>query len=267
MAEFLLALSDFDRMRAWAELGYSNLFWFLHRELGLSMGAAHYRKVAAWLIQKHPELVQPLRDGRLCLTSIVELAKVLTVENSLEILPRYFHLSRREAAEVSAAIRPVEQPPLREVVTPPTATSTSPRCDTDVAFHVVENHPTRATSPPTVPSAREAARGASRREGRGHPRARTPSTTGASKASATTACAATEPPIVATGPRPGPPPPVIAGWSGSVLRRAGAARRRRASPARPPQACARDELDDACGCGVWLFTWAMASSVSRRKVS
>ena len=141
MAEFLVALADFDRKRAWADLGFANLFWFLHRELGLSMGAAHYRKVAAWLIQKHPEVVQPLRDGRLCLTSIVELAKVLTVENSLGVLPRYFHLSRREAAEVSAAIRPVEQPPLREVVTTPTTTSTSPRCDTDVAFHVFENHP------------------------------------------------------------------------------------------------------------------------------
>ena len=50
MAEFLVALADFDRQRAWAELGYSGLFWFLHRELGLSKGAAHYRKVAADLI-------------------------------------------------------------------------------------------------------------------------------------------------------------------------------------------------------------------------
>ena len=77
------------------------------------------------------------------------------MENPLAILLRFFHLSRREAAEVSAAIRPVEHPPLRDVVTAPTATSTSPRCDTDVAFHVVENHSTGATSrlpPPTAPT-------------------------------------------------------------------------------------------------------------------
>ena len=77
------------------------------------------------------------------------------MKNSLEILRRYFHLSRREAAEVSAAIRPVEQPPLRDVATAPTATSKSPRCDTDVAFHVVENHPTWGPSrlpPPTAPT-------------------------------------------------------------------------------------------------------------------
>ena len=81
MAEFLVALADFDRQRAWAELGYSGLFWFLHRELRLSKGAAHCRKVAAELIQKHPEVVAPLRDGRLCLSSVGEVAKVLTVEN------------------------------------------------------------------------------------------------------------------------------------------------------------------------------------------
>jgi hypothetical protein len=125
-ADFLLALAEFDRQQAWAELGYSGLFWFLHRELGLSKGAAHYRKVAAELIQVLPEVVEPLRDGRLCVTSLGELAKVLTTENSCEVLPRYFHLSRREAAEVSAAIRPVERPPLRDAMTKVGASSAVP---------------------------------------------------------------------------------------------------------------------------------------------
>jgi len=79
------------------------------------------------------------------MTRIVVLTKVLTVEKPLEILPRFFHLSRREVAEVSDAIRTVEQPPLRDVVTAPTATSKSPRCDTGVAFHVVENHPSSSS--------------------------------------------------------------------------------------------------------------------------
>jgi len=38
MADFLLALADFDRERLWLELGYSSLFHFLHRELGMSKG-------------------------------------------------------------------------------------------------------------------------------------------------------------------------------------------------------------------------------------
>jgi 5-methylcytosine-specific restriction endonuclease McrA len=77
LADFLIALAEFDSDRRWLELGYSSLFYFLHRELRLSKGAAFYRKTAAELIQRYPEVVKPLRDGRLCLTSIVELVRGL----------------------------------------------------------------------------------------------------------------------------------------------------------------------------------------------
>jgi len=117
MADFLVALADFDLRRLWVELGYSGLFMFLHRELGLSKGASYYRKVAAELVQRVPEIVEPLRDGRLCITSIAELAKVLTPENHREVLPRFFHRSKREAMEVTAELRPDPAPPKRDVVT------------------------------------------------------------------------------------------------------------------------------------------------------
>lgn len=64
LAEFLVALADFDRRRLWLDLGHASLFNFLHRELGLSKAAAFYRKAAAGLIQRFPEVVEPLRDGR-----------------------------------------------------------------------------------------------------------------------------------------------------------------------------------------------------------
>jgi hypothetical protein len=117
MADFLVALADFDRRRLWVELGHSSLFHFLHRELRLSKGAAHYRKVAAELVQRFPEVVEPLRDGRLCVTSVVHLAKVLTPENRRVMLPRFFQCSRREAMAVAAALVPAEAAPRREVVT------------------------------------------------------------------------------------------------------------------------------------------------------
>jgi hypothetical protein len=117
MADFLVALADFDRRRLWSELGYTGLFMFLHRELGLSKGASHYRKTAADLVQRVPEVIEPLRDGRLCITSVVELAKVLTPENHGEVLPRFFHRSKREAMEIKAELRPDPAPPKRDVVT------------------------------------------------------------------------------------------------------------------------------------------------------
>jgi hypothetical protein len=117
LAEFVLALADFDRERRWVELGHRSLFAFLHRDLGLSNGAAFYRMTAAQLVRRHPEVVEPLRDGRLCLTTVVELAKVLTDENVAQVLPRFLHLSKNEAKEVVAELTP-SPASARTVVTP-----------------------------------------------------------------------------------------------------------------------------------------------------
>jgi hypothetical protein len=129
LADFLVALSEFDRTGAYRRLGFANLFDYLLRELKLSRGAAHYRRVAARLVARFPEVVEPLRDGRLCLTSIVQLAKVMTEANRAEALPRFFHCSKQEAKQVAVEIMPAAVVPRRTVVTqipPPVKSTTSP---------------------------------------------------------------------------------------------------------------------------------------------
>jgi hypothetical protein len=116
-AEFLLALADFDRHRGWEPLGHASLFAFLNREFGLSKGAAYLRFTAARLLQRFPDVIEPLRDGRLCLSSVGELSRVLTAENLSAVLPRFFGCSSREAKEVTAALRPHEAPPSQDQVT------------------------------------------------------------------------------------------------------------------------------------------------------
>jgi hypothetical protein len=111
LAEFLIALSAFDRERRWVELGHPSLFSFLTRELRLSAGAAQYRKTAAELIRTYPDIEAALRRGDLCLTSVIEVAKVITPENAAEIVPRFFGKSARDAAFIAASIRPVENAP------------------------------------------------------------------------------------------------------------------------------------------------------------
>ncbi len=117
LVRFLLALVEFDGRRLWADLGYASLFDFLHRELGMSTGAAFYRKTAVALIHRFPEVADALADGRLCITSLGAVAKVVTPENARDVLPRFFHRSRREAREVAAAIAPDTAPPHRDVIT------------------------------------------------------------------------------------------------------------------------------------------------------
>jgi len=114
MADFLVALADFDRRRLWVRLG-------------LSRGSAHYRKVAAQLVQRFPEGVEPLREGKLCISAILELARVITPENGADVLPRFFHRSKHEAKAVGVEILPAAVIPRREVVTgPPRRVEASP---------------------------------------------------------------------------------------------------------------------------------------------
>ncbi len=116
-ADFLVALADFDRKRGWEALGHASLFAFLTRELHLSGAAAYARLSAARLLPRFPEVESALQDGRLCVTSTGELAKVLTRENLAEVLPKFFGLSSREAKAEVAALSPRELPRSPALVT------------------------------------------------------------------------------------------------------------------------------------------------------
>ena len=150
LADFLVALSEFDRAGAYRRLGYANLFDYLLRELHISRGAAHYRKVAARLVARFPEVVEPLRDGRLCLSSIVQLAKVMTKANRTESLPRFFHCSKQEAKQVAVEIMPAAVVPRRTVVTeipPPVKSTTSPVHPGELSATAPECAPVPAREP------------------------------------------------------------------------------------------------------------------------
>jgi hypothetical protein len=43
LPEHLLAVAEFDAQEVYRQLGFSSLFDFLHREVGLSRGSAYYR--------------------------------------------------------------------------------------------------------------------------------------------------------------------------------------------------------------------------------
>jgi hypothetical protein len=117
LAEFILALAEFDRRELWKQLGYPSLFPFLTRELGLSEGLAYFRMKACRLVRDFPEVIEPLRDGRLCVTNVVELSKVITPENRGEVVPRYFHVSKKEAEAITVSILPKPVVPTRTLVT------------------------------------------------------------------------------------------------------------------------------------------------------
>jgi hypothetical protein len=126
LADFLLTLTAFDERRLWAELEYGSLFDYLHRELRLSKSAAFYRKTAVALVREFPAVADALREGKLCLMTVAEVARVLDPGNVANLLPRFFGLSKREAKVLVASLLPVEAPPLRELVTPVRAPPAGP---------------------------------------------------------------------------------------------------------------------------------------------
>ena len=108
-------------------------------------------------MQRFPEVVEPLADGRLCMSSILELAKVMTEANRAAVLPRFFHCSKQEAKEVAVAILPAAVIPRKEMVTvhaAPLAARNSPLVEVPPdRVHPDERevtHPERDAAPPPM---------------------------------------------------------------------------------------------------------------------
>ena len=164
VVDVLLALAEFDRLAVYRQLGHASLFDFLHKELRLSRGMAHYRLTATRLVERFPEVVEPLRDGRLCISSVIELGKVITEENRAEVLPRFFDRSRQEAKQVVAQILPAEVVPVRTVVTSGRASSTVELGLTAVRVETVQARVER----PVAPAPRTVVEPLTREESRMH---------------------------------------------------------------------------------------------------
>ena len=117
LGAFLEALAEFDRRKLFRTLGHADLFAYLHKGLKLSRAAAHHRRAGAWLVQRFPEVLEPIREGKLCFTTAAVLASVATEENLAAVLPRFYGLSKQEALELAAELKPRTLVPTRTVVT------------------------------------------------------------------------------------------------------------------------------------------------------
>lgn len=114
---FLLHLEEFDRREEWRRLGYATLWQYCRRELGLLENAIFLRTSAIRLLRQFPGVVERLRDGRLSLTTLVELKEVLSPETTWEILERAAGKSKREVEALVASLKaPVPAPAARAAI-------------------------------------------------------------------------------------------------------------------------------------------------------
>src|ERR1700694_2732388 len=86
--QFVVELGHFAKRELYRQLGYTSLFYYCVRQLGLSKSSAFRRSEAARLIARFPAIGAQLTAGRMSIRALVELREVLTEENHAEVLAR-----------------------------------------------------------------------------------------------------------------------------------------------------------------------------------
>ncbi|WP_242336130.1 MULTISPECIES: HNH endonuclease [Anaeromyxobacter] len=103
--DFLLHLDEFDRRRAFVEIGHASLWAYCLEALHLREGAAGRRIQAMRVLRRFPILEAPLRDGRLCLSTVALLGQVLTEQNVGDLLARAAFRTRAEVEHLVVSIQ------------------------------------------------------------------------------------------------------------------------------------------------------------------
>jgi hypothetical protein len=114
VVQFVVELAGFAKRELHRELGYTSLFYYCVRQLGLSKSSAFRRSEAARLIARFPAIADRLTQGRLSIRALVELREVLTEENHCGVLTRAEGKSQEEAQLLALEYRP--RPVPRDVV-------------------------------------------------------------------------------------------------------------------------------------------------------
>src|SRR5262249_28690897 len=111
LVEFLAYLGELDRRRLHLELGFPSTFAFCTDYLGLSKGSTFRRLTAARLLVQFPVVAEYLSDGRLGLTTLVELRDVLSDQALVQTLDRAAGKPEEDVKVLVAALRPQPAPP------------------------------------------------------------------------------------------------------------------------------------------------------------
>lgn len=110
IADIVSYLAEVDSRQIYREQGYSSLFSFCTQALRYSEGAAQRRIIAARCLRSNPEVYELLKEGKVSLCALSEVAKVITPENKREILDLSQGLPKQEAQKLAAQYQPAAQP-------------------------------------------------------------------------------------------------------------------------------------------------------------
>src|SRR5262252_9947518 len=114
LVPILEGIAKIEERRLHLELGYDSMWAFMKRELGQSEAMIHYRLASSRMLRQFPQVAEPLRDGRLCMTVLASLAKVLTEENVDDLIAEAMG---KPTNEVKRIVRRLDPKPVPKDVT------------------------------------------------------------------------------------------------------------------------------------------------------
>lgn len=99
-------LAEVQRRELFSDLGYSSLFAYCEGELGLTDAEAYLRMQVARAALRHPGILDRLKSRTLSLTVAATIAPVLTADNAHSVLDRAGGMTKVQAKELLADLRP-----------------------------------------------------------------------------------------------------------------------------------------------------------------
>ena len=133
IVEQLWHLTEMERRKTHLALGYGSLFKYCQERLKLSNACCFRRATAARLVSRFPVACDYLADGRLTLTTLVELRDVLDDDNHRELLQRAAGCTEDQVKLLVATLQPrpetretIRAVPVRQVEVPPAPVTSGP---------------------------------------------------------------------------------------------------------------------------------------------
>jgi hypothetical protein len=102
----ILLVADIERRQTFVEEGFSSIWDYLRRVHKQSDTMIHYRVSCARAVIRFPQVIEFLRDGRLCMTTLAELMKVMNESNCDALLAEALGKSKRDAEKIVAREKP-----------------------------------------------------------------------------------------------------------------------------------------------------------------
>src|SRR5262245_21595661 len=73
----IFTIAEIDRRKTYVEQGYSSTWDYLRRVHRQSDTMIHYRLSCARAVNRFPQVIEPLRDRSLCMTTLAKLMEVM----------------------------------------------------------------------------------------------------------------------------------------------------------------------------------------------